>query len=972
MSVFDFYNLEWTREIPELGTLALFYKHKKTGAEVLVLENDDENKVFGLGLRTLPHDSTGIAHILEHVVLGGSRKYSVRDPFLEMLKSSLQTYLNALTASDHTMYPVASQNEKDFHNLVDVYLDAVFHPLLLKQSFLQEGWHYEINPETNELSYKGVVFNEMKGVHSSPDSILYMQIGNGLFPDNEYSLDSGGDPLDIPQLTYKQFVDFHRRNYHPSNARIMFYGNGDRERNFTLLENYLSEFERSEQTEIPALQTPFNSVRTAQATYPASQGSVAKAYATTNWMLHTLTDPTDRIGFEVLNYMLLESDAAPLKNALLESELGEDLAGPGYDPESRQHTFSAGLKGVAVEDVEKVEKLILDSLYELVKTGIPQDLILGALNRVEFDYRENKTGSYPKGLILFFKALQNWIYDGDPLEGVFFAQKLSTIRERVASGEKYFENLIKSQLLNNTHRLNLRLLPDVEHIARRDEEEARQLREAGEKLTAAERKEITKQNEELEAWQKQVEDAVEIAKLPVLRLQDIPKETTKIPQVIEQIGPAEVFRHDLNTNGIIYLGVGFDISNLPQELLPYLAIFSEALMRLGTKRYSYEEMATRIDMETGGLDIVTHVTPVMDTDKAKLLLFFSGKSTVDKVGNMLQLMKELMLEVNLTQQDKFRQVILEEKAKVESSISRSGHSYALNRVSAHYRQSCVITEELSGVNYYHSLKRLQELVDHDWEFVLGEFNRLYEIIFKQGRLVVNVTAEPSAWDTCKGTLTKWVQDFPDNRNHGLPPVRYETLSQSEGLAIPASVNFVGQGFDLTKTGYELHGSVYLIQNLLNLDYMWNKVRVQGGAYGGFADYQIRVGVLMFASYRDPNVARTLQVYRELPDYLKQLKFEDSEMEKHIIGAIGRLDKYMDPDTKGWIAFDRYLSGMTDEVRQRLRDQLLTTTARDINSFGEILSAAAEDGSSIAIVGEREKILQADEGLQLGLKVESLL
>ncbi len=852
-----------------------------------------------------------------------------------------------------------------------MYLDAVFHPRLSQQTFFQEGWHYEVN-DKGDMMYKGVVFNEMKGSYSNPDSILGDHITQGLYPDNEYRFDQGGEPLHIPDLSYRDFVSFHRQHYHPSNARIFFYGDGDRHQHLQAVQDYLKEFEVGEQTMIPELQTEFSSARTVQASYPTSVGSVAKAYTTINWLLHNLTESVDRLGFEILNYLLLESDAAPLKNALLESGLGEDIAGIGYETDLRQPVFSAGLKGVDEIDIEKVEKLILDKLYELARDGISADVVKGAVNRVEFEYRESTAGSYPRGLVFFLKSMQTWLYGGDPLDGLFFATRFAELRKRIDGGEKYFENLIKSQLLNNKHRLIVRLLPDTEHITRLEAQEQQQLQKFAAQMSETDKQQIMTLAKELEQWQQSPDKPEDLATLPALHLADIDKHVRQIPQEMEHVGAADIFRHDLHTNGIVYLAAGFDVTYLPQELLAYLSVFTEAIFRLGTEKYDYEELATLIDLDTGGIDTNLHISPVIEGDIGKLVLFLSGKSTEDKVARLLELMRELIVNVKLDQQDKFKQVILEEKAKLESALTRSGHALVFNRAAAHYRQACLVTEEVSGINYLFSLRRMLDQVEHDWQSALAEFKKLHELILNQGKLMINFTADPHTWDMVKSDVQKFAQEFPDNRNHGLPEIKYELLKQNEGFIIPASVNFVGQSFDMAATGYELQGAVYLVQNLLNRDYIWNRVRVQGGAYGGFADYQVRIGVLLLASYRDPNVTQTLQAYQGTPDYLLKVALDDSELEKNVIGAIGRLDKYLEPESKGWVAFDWYLSGTTPELRQKLRDQLLSVSIADIRKFGEKLLQAMQTDGRTAILGEREKILQADESLQLGLKIEPIL
>ena len=673
------------QDIPEINTKAQWYRHTKSGAELLSLQNDDENKVFGITFRTPADDSTGIAHIMEHSVLCGSRKYPVKEPFVELIKGSLNTFLNAFTYPDRTCYPVASTNLKDFYNLVDVYLDAVFYPSLTPFTLQQEGWHYELENTNDPLIYKGVVFNEMKGNYSSPDRVLGEYSQQVVFPDNTYQHESGGHPENIPDLTWEQFKNFHENYYHPSNSRIYCYGDDPVEERLRLLNEYLQDFDKKDIDSTIALQSAFSDPKTIHKKYQAGEDDEQnKSMLTLNWLLPENGDIFTASALAVLGHVLLGTPAAPLYKALIDSGLGEDVTGTGMETELRQMYFSTGLKGIAEENTAAVEKLILDTLESLAKNGIEADTIAASMNTVEFRLRENNTGSYPRGLVLMLRALATWIYDCDPLEALGFEKTLAELKTALAENPRFFEELIQQHLLDNPHRVTLILSPDAKLGKQEEQREKDRLTKAREAMNDTDVQAVIANTKELKARQERPDAPEDLAKLPTLLLSDIEKDSKKIPLEVLQKDQAEILYHDLFTNGIVYLAVGFDLHTLPQDLLPYLPLFSRALLEIGTTEQNYVQLFQRIGRTTGGVSPTVYSASQNGKAEARVMLMLRGKALMPQLDDMLAIMDDIIRKVQFDNRERFLQMILDEKASLESSIIPSGHGYVNSRLKSHF------------------------------------------------------------------------------------------------------------------------------------------------------------------------------------------------------------------------------------------------------------------------------------------------
>ena len=953
-------------EIQEYKTLARLLRHKRSGAELLSLENDDTNKVFGMAFRTPPLDSTGLPHILEHSVLGGSRKYPLKDPFMELVKGSLKTFLNAMTFSDKTTYPVASQNLQDFYNLVEVYLDAVFFPLLNRSTFQQEGWHYELDKPGAPLNYKGVVFNEMKGYYSSPDTRLGELSQHSLFPDNLYSNDPGGNPESIPDLTYEQFKAYHALYYHPSNARIFFYGDDDPNQRLRILDAYLSQFESQPvDTHIPD-QPRFSEPR--RLTFPYDTGGEqdqAKAFLTVNWLLAGPGDPELNLGLNILAHILTGTPASPLRKALIESGLGEDLTGRGLDSDLAQMYFSTGLKGVGLEDTHKVEELILSTLQGLARHGIDPDTLAASMNTVEFRLRENNTGSLPRGLILMLRSLGFWLYSQDPLAPLAFEAPLSSLKNRLESGERYFEGLIDEYFIRNPHRTTVILEPDPELGARLAAREQERLEAARESMSQAQLEEIIEDTQALRRLQEQPDPPEAKALLPTLKREDLDPEIKRIPLEVIPLDGSQVLYHDLFTNGIFYLNSGFNLQSLPYQLLPYVPLFSRALLEMGTDKEDYVRLSQRIGRTTGGIRPSLFTSAQDGGERSLGWMFLTGKSTQPQVTGLLEILSDILTGVRLDNRERFRQMVLEAKAEHESGLAPAGHAYVNRRLRAAFNPADYASEQMTGLSQLFFLRRLAGQVESDWPSVLASLEDLRSRLVNRRNLLLNVTIDGDSWSQVRPQLDGFLETLPDLaaqkadwEQPNLPP--------HEGLVIPAQVNYVGKGLDLYEHGYQMDGSILVITPYLRSTYLYEKLRVQGGAYGGFCLFDRFSGIFSFLSYRDPNLVETLQTYDQAGQYLSRIEISEDELTKAMIGAIGEMDAYQLPDAQGYTSMLRYLLGVTDEDRQRRRDQALSTSQADFRSFGEVLQQAVQS-ARVAVLGSQAAISKASADLPVPLE-----
>ena len=940
------FRLAREEQVEECKSRARLWEHEKTGARVLSFRNDDENKVFGVSFRTPPADSTGLPHILEHSVLCGSEKYPVKEPFVELLKGSLQTFLNAFTFPDKTCYPVASANERDFRNLTDVYLDAVFFPRIGREVLEQEGWHLE-KDDTGEFIFKGVVYNEMKGVFSSPEAVLSRHSLRALFPDTIYGLESGGDPEVIPTLTYEQFINFHRACYHPSNGRFWYWGNDDEDARLEQLGAVLDRFGRQNPAPEVGIQKPFAEPVRLELPYAAGEDE-DKELMSCNWVLATAEDTERMLSLRMLEHVLLGMPASPLRRALIESGLGEDLTASGMEEDLLQVVFSVGLRGLEPGGADAAERLIMDTLSGLARDGVPPECAAAAVNSVEFALREKNTGRFPVGLALMLQSLATWLHDGDPLSPLRYEAPLARIKAAIEAGG-FFEGLIRAYFLENTHRATLVLLPDSSLAERQQREEAERVRERVQYLSEGAKDALQSRAEELRRMQEAPDDPTALAAIPRLGVGDMPRENQSLPLEKAAQEPPLWF-HDLPTSGIAYAQALFRLDGVPAHQFPLLPLFGRALLEMGTAKRDFLDLNMTIACKTGGMDADSLLLTAREDGRALPLLSVAGKAAPDTVPDLFGLLAEVLAEARFDDRERFGRMVLEEKARLEHALVPSGHTFVAARLRAGYSASGRLAELTGGVSHLHYLRELAARVEKYWPGVLSELEELRARVLTRENCLFNLTGEAVAREKLLGLAASLTAALPAGAPTAFQNWPADAPPRNEALILPSQVNYVGLGADMFAAGYRYHGSAQVIMKQVRTGWLWEKVRVQGGAYGAFCFLDRFTGSFALVSYRDPNIAATLDTFRRTAEHLATSAPDKRELESAIVGAIGELDAYMLPDAKGMASFAREYAGDTKEIRRQLRDEVLSTTAGHFRQFGEALASALQNASQCALGG----------------------
>ncbi len=944
------FKLHSQHQVPELSGTAQIFEHLKTGARLLSISNSDTNKVFGISFRTPPADNTGVAHILEHSVLCGSRKYPLKEPFKELIKGSLKTFLNAFTYPDKTCYPVASLNHRDFYNLIDVYLDAVFYPRLTPQVLQQEGWHYELEKSSDPLTYKGVVFNEMKGNYSSPDRMLEEYIQQSLFPNHVYGLDSGGNPEQIPQLTFEKLKSFHQQYYHPSNSYIYFYGDDDPEKRLEIVDQYLKDYEKLPlDSSIPAVE-PFEKPRQIEKFYPSGEGQ-DQAMVAVNWLLAESKDPVLKLAFRMLVYILVDTPGSPLRQALINSGLGEDLTEVTFEPNLKYLYFSAGLKGAKLSDTVKVEKLIFDTLQALAKTGFDQQLIEAAINTVEFRLRENKPErGFPQGLKLMQRALTTWLYDHDPLVLLAYEKPLSEVKHQINQNSHFFEDLIRKYLLDNSHRTTLTLKPDSQLLIQSQQQEVNRLAEVKSSMSDSDLQLVIQQTQQLKQSQNAPDSAAALASLPSLDIADLDRSSPKIPLRLDSISDLPLLYHDLPTNKINYLDLGFNLHALPAKLLPYAPLLAKIWLEADNQAYDYIQLTQRIGKHTGGIEPAILASSVRNQLQSTAWLFLRTKSLASQSAELFQILDSILRTPKIDNQSRIRQIVLKEKVQIEAELTPSGHQFSHTRLQAHFSESGWATEETQGVSYLFFLRQLISDIDKNWLLVLTNLRQTHELLVNRRNMLANTTLQPGDFPEFKSQLATMLQKLPS-----FPPVesswKKTDYSSYEGLTLPTQVNYVSKAANIYDLGYKFDGSLLVLIKFLRNSWLWEKIRMEGGAYGAFCAFDHRSGLFSYFSYRDPNLLETLKNYDSTSDFLHQYQFTPSELARCIIGTIGELDHHLLPDDQGYISMIRYLCGDDDEFRQQIRDQVFAAKPSDFQQFCAILNLISKKGQVVVLGSE---------------------
>lgn len=941
------------REIKEINSVGYLMEHEKSGAQLLYLKNEDDNKVFSISFRTPPSDDTGVAHIVEHSVLCGSRKFPLKEPFVELVKGSLNTFLNAMTFPDKTMYPIASRNDKDFHNLMDVYLDAVFYPSMHEEReiLMQEGWHYELD-ENDELIYRGVVYNEMKGALSSPESVLDQKIMESLFPDTTYGYESGGEPDAIPNLTQEAFLSFHRAYYHPSNSYIFLYGDCDIEEKLAFLdEAYLSKFSRQEVDSKVAYQPLFDVPREVCESYPISAGEekTDKTFLSLNYIVGEAKEAETVLAMQILAHLLLKSQAAPLKKALSDAGIGKDVSGSVTDS-LLQPTLSIWLSGANKEDAPQFTEVVKSTLREMVAQGIDKELIEASINLIEFKLREADFGRTPKGLIYGINVMNSWLYDESPFIYLEYEEALRNIK--TALHTDYFERLINERILRNSHETMVALVPEAGLAERKAGELREKLARYKETLSAEQLEQIREDAKKLALRQETPDSPEALATIPLLAREDLNAVEPILPCAEKTECGVKVLHHAIPTNKITYLTMYFNASVLAQEDLLYGYLLVELLGKVDTEKYSYESLANRINLETGGIGYDLLAYAVEDGSREyDPRLRVKGKVLTEKIGRLTELMAEILTTSRFDDAKRMKELIGRIRENLSMYLLKNGHSIAMERALSYV--SAVAQYNACGiVPLFDFVDHLDKNFDTQKELLAEKLRTVAKQLFRKAGLVVSVTTDEedyatfrAAWQVLDRSLADAV--YPTAQYH------YSFDKKNEGLMTAGKVQYVVKGANFRALGYEYTGSLKVVETILKYDYLWNKIRVQGGAYGALAQFR-RNGNMILGSYRDPNLAETVAVFDATGDYLADFVVDEREMTKYIIGTMSGLETPLTPTMKGDAAAECYLRGITYDDLQRERTAILNTTQEDIHQAGELIRKAMAE-NCLCVVGSEEKI-----------------
>lgn len=948
--------------IEDVQSDGLILRHKKSGARIAILSNNDDNKVFYIGFRTPPEDETGVPHIIEHTTLCGSKKFPVKDPFIELAKGSLNTFLNAMTYPDKTVYPVASCNDQDFKNLMDVYLDAVFNPNITKykEIFKQEGWHYELTGKDDELKINGVVYNEMKGAYSSPDEVLSSQIYRSLFPDNTYSKDSGGNPEYIPKLTYEAYLDFYHKYYHPSNSYIYLYGDMDVvERLEWLDKEYLSLYDYKKVNSEINKQPAFDEIKNVEAEYSITMDDSQenKTYLSYNRVVGDSLDEMIYQAFDVLDYALVSSPGAPVKQALIDAGIGDDVYG-SYDAGILQPVFSFVAKNANASQADEFESIIENTLKEVVKTGINKEALLAGINSSEFKFREADFGQFPKGLLFGLNCLDSWLFDD--MKPFIHLECLGTFAKlRKAVDTDYFEKLIQEYLLDNTHGSSVTVKPKRGLGNEREEALAKELSDYKASLSDEEIDKLIEETEHLKKYQEEPSSDEDLRKLPMLTRADMKKEAMPFSNIEDTLSDVKVVRHDIESNGIDYISFLFDAGDFAQSELGYLGFFTNALGLVSTENYSYTDLANATNIYTGGISTGTASHPDIK-DRNNFVFKFEVKLKVleKNLDKALELMEQMLLASDFTDTKRLGEIVAQIKARLQANLSSSGHLVAAMRSMSSFSRYALYQDELKGIAFYRSICRIEKELFESPESVSDKLAAIAKKLFARNRMLISFTGNSEAYGNAKLSLEKVIAGFNKMSAIGnQAEVHFNTAK--EAFIDASQIQYVAKTGDFICEGYEYTGALRLLRIILSYDYLWINVRVKGGAYGCMNTF-LRSGESYFVSYRDPNLSDTLDVYDRIPEYIKSFSPDERDMTKYIIGTFSALDTPMNPEAKGSRSLSAYLEGITYEQIQKERNEILNAQPEDIRRLADLVEAVLKK-DSICVIGN-ENMIKESAGL----------
>ena len=958
------YEMIQTQRLEGLNSEGILLKHKKTGARICLFQNQDDNKVFQIGFRTPPKDDTGVPHIVEHTVLCGSDQFPLKDPFVELVKGSLNTFLNAITYPDKTIYPVASCNDKDFANLMHVYLDAVFHPNIYKyeEIFKQEGWHYEMEDLESPLTINGVVYNEMKGAYSAPEEILQHEIMMSLYPDTPYFNESGGHPDHICTLTREGFLEFHRTYYHPSNSFIYLYGDMDMEERLTFLdEEYLSKYDYLEVDSNIPLQKPNSEImrKTVEYSLASSELESENGFFSYNYVIGDSLNKELYIAMDILNYALFNAPGAVVKKKLIDAGIGQDVYA-SYETSLRQPMFSIVAKGVDVNKQKEFETLITETFIQICEEGINKETLEAGLNSSEFKYREADFGQFPKGLLYCIQSLDSWLYDDTkPFIHIDALDTYQYLREQLQTN--YYEELIKEYFVNNSHASVIVLKPKKGLNALADEKLAELLKNKKDALSEEEQKKIIEDTKHLKEYQETPSTPEDLEKLPMLSRKDIKKEAMPLDNKMQNLAGVLTFHHDFFTNGIHYLNLMFDVKKLPTDLIPYLGLLRHAFSFMDTKEHSYADLSNEIDRFTGGIGASVGIYQNVKAPESMTVKFeIRSKTFYGQLPKAISLISEMIESTEYDDYKRLYEIIAETKSRLQSKLSNSGNATAVLRASSYFSQPALLKEKISGLDFYRSLVWMEQNFDTEKASIASKLKRLTHIIFRKENLIVSSTCDQEEFQCLEGQLKDLNRHLSD-QDFSFSPDELVCEQKNEGIMDASQVQYVARVGSYAKAGYGYVGAMRVVKTILSYEYLWIEIRVKGGAYGcggGFG----RTGTVSFSSYRDPNLSRTNEVFEKTPEFLEQFEASDREMTKYVIGTVSEMDTPLTASARGERSMSLYLSNLSFEDIQKERDEVLRVKVEDIKALSHPVRAALNQGH-ICVVGNEEKIQESKDLFQ---------
>lgn len=944
------YKLIKEQYVEEVASKVQLLKHIKSGARILLMPNDDDNKVFGIGFRTPPTDDTGVPHILEHSTLCGSKKFPVKDPFVELLKGSLNTFLNAMTYPDKTIYPVASCNEKDFSNLMEVYMDAVFYPnvYLHEEIFKQEGWHYELDSIDGELTYNGVVYNEMKGAFSSPEQVVARVSRHALFPDTTYGVESGGNPEFIPNLTYENFKMFHKKFYSPANSYIILYGNVDMEEKLAWLdEEYLSKFDTIDVDSSIDYQKPFDNPNEEELSYPVGKEDSleGKTYYAYNVCVGTYKETTKNLAFQILDYALLKAPGAPLKQAILNSGIGLDVLSE-FDDACLQPIFSIIVKDAQSGKLSELKDIINNTLRELVKNGIDKKSLESAINYYEFKFREADFGGAPKGLVYGLTALSTWLYDeSDPFSALSYYKSFDEIKSKI--DQHYFEDLIESSLIENKHIAYVTVSPSNTLGEEKEKELKEKLQAYKNTLSKEELEQLVEDTKALKIYQETPSTKEELDTLPKLTKDDIGDKDVQISNIEERVADVLVVKHDFDTKGIGYLEFAFNTKKVPQKLIPYIGLLKKVLGKVDTKNYKFEDLDKEININTGGVVPSVSCISVGNNDVVPLFKF-EAKALDEKVPFVFDIIKEIITTSNFEMKKRLMEIIAEAKSQAQMFLMGAGHIASIGRALSYISFANYYNELVDGISQYSFIESISYNFEEKYDEIVKNLKELVKHIFRKENLIISYTGQNFNYQKEVEVLVNSLY----KENVRQEEIKFEPCKLNEGFKTPSQVQYVARVGNFKNAG-EYTGAFQVFRMALSYDYLWMKVRVLGGAYGCMCQFS-RNGNVFFVSYRDPNLDKTMDVYLNIPNYLDSFNLTEEEITKYIIGAIGELDYPYSPKVLGSKSFIAYLQGVTADDLKKERSQVINTTLQDIKALKPLIESVLEDGA-LCTIGNENKV-----------------